>query len=119
MRRAALMIFLVSAAARASEQDEAAIRKLHMDYQAAFNAHDAKAEAALYTEDGDFVDEMGGAHGRAAVEKRAGQDNATAFKNASIVITPMQTRMIKPDVAITDGSYEIAGAETPQGKPMP
>ena len=41
-----------------TDKDRAAIHQLIVEWERAFNAHDAKAVAATYAQDADFVDEM-------------------------------------------------------------
>jgi uncharacterized protein (TIGR02246 family) len=70
---------------------------------AAFNGHDAKAVAALWTEDGDYVDEAGNVFaGRDAIEK----EYAQFFKDHNgvklhVVIDSL--RLLSSDAAIEDG----------------
>src|SRR5580698_8537764 len=51
-------------------EDEKAIQKMQLDYVKAFNAGDAKALAAFWAVDGEFVDAEGKSYkGRNAIEK--------------------------------------------------
>jgi len=116
MRRGILLALVLVAAAK----DEDAIKKIASDYEAVFNKGDAKAEAALYAEDGDLIDPAGKAfRGRAEIEQGGTQAYATIFKGAHITITPTHTRIVDPDMAIVDGNYEITGAHMRDGKPAP
>ncbi len=58
-----------AAPARASSTELDAIRKSAVAFEAAFNAGDATSVAALWTEDGEYIDEMGQSFkGREAIE---------------------------------------------------
>src|SRR3954465_936732 len=78
-------------------------------YQAAFNAHDAKAVAALYTEDADLVLPDGKRlKGRAIIEKALAEQFA---QNPKVTGKSALTsrRFIKPDVVAEDGRWEESG----------
>src|SRR5438477_13051863 len=115
MRAIVLALLLVAAG-----KDEDAIRKVQDDFVAAWGKPDAgKNLAAMFAEDGDLVNPIGQeADGRAAVEKLLTNEQTTVFKGSTLTLTPGKPRMVKPDVAICEGSYEVAGAHMPDGKPM-
>ncbi len=81
----------------------ALIRTGSEKFIAAFNEHDAKAVAALWTEDGEYIDESGRAIvGRDAIE----QDYAAFFAengDAKIKIEIDSVRLVSAGVAIEDG----------------
>lgn len=78
-------------------------------YVAGFNAHDAKAVAALYTEDADVVLPTGGRQkGRAAIEKGLAEDFA-ANPGLKITLSVASRRFIKPDVVMEDGTWKESG----------
>lgn len=62
-------LWLTNACAQ-TPADETAVRNLVAAFKDAFNAHDAKAFAALFAEDADFINWRGmPAHGRAKIEE--------------------------------------------------
>lgn len=105
---------------KSSTKDEEAIKKSAADFAAAWNKNDAKAIAMLFAEDGDFVNPEGRmSKGRAGIEKNYTEVFATTFKGTKFTSTVDLIRFVKPDVAISDGTYEIVGAHGPDGKEMP
>lgn len=96
--------------------DEAAARQLSADFTAALNKGDAKAAAALFAEDGDYVSSTGRtASGRAAIEKLIAEQSAGAFKGTSFKTTVESVRSVTGDVMIGNGSFEASGAQTRTG----
>lgn len=91
-----------------------AIRATSLAFETAFNKHDAKAVAALWTEDGDYHDEDGVVHqGRKAIE----QDYARFFadeKSTKIRVMIDSVRLLSDTAAIEDGR---AIASTHSGAP--
>jgi uncharacterized protein (TIGR02246 family) len=85
--------------------------KRAQDFIAAFNKGDAKAVAAFWTPDGDYVDEVGHAYkGRAALEKLYEKIFA-AQKGSKLTVYITGARMVGTDVAIEDGITEVAPAD--------
>src|SRR5258708_5366100 len=82
-----------------------------MEFIAAFNKGDARAVAAFWTPEGDYVDQVGRHFkGRAALEKMyaklfAGQ------KGAKLTVTVTAARLVTPEVAIEEGITEVAPAD--------
>lgn len=91
-----------SAAAKPSP-DADAVRQTTMNLAKAFGEHDAKAFAATFTADGEYLDETGAVyHGRKAIE----EDFTEFFKahpNASIQVMIDSTRPIAPGIMAADG----------------
>ncbi len=90
--------------------DAAAIRKGEEAFKAAFDAGDAKAVAALWTPDGELVEESGvRIEGRAAIEKRY----AEFFKANPKVRIAIRIGMIRfpnANTALEDGSATVSTA---------
>ncbi|MEQ9407654.1 MAG: nuclear transport factor 2 family protein [Fuerstiella sp.] len=88
----------------ASDADRNAIRVQSGAFVAAFNRHDAKAVAALWTEDGEYIDDTG--H-RFAGREEIEQGYADLFSGnpiAKIEITVESIRILSGVTAIEDGS---------------
>lgn len=87
--------------------EEAAIRAEGQAYAKAFEAGDAKALAAAWTSDAEYVDDLGRAFlGREVIEKHF----AEGFKEqsgAKLEITVGSIRMLSPDVALETGSTRV------------
>lgn len=100
-------------------QAEAEIRKRYEEFVDAFNAHDAKAMAALWSRQGDHYEPDGSfAEGREAVERLFAQEHASAFRNATITLTIGSVWMVTPAVGLVNGNYEVEGVRDRQGNEM-
>src|SRR5262249_40897283 len=85
-------------------------------WTAGYNAHDAKAVAAIYTEDADLVLPLSGRlKGREAIEKDLAEFLA---KNPNVRLKQAVSsrRFLKPDVAVIDGEWEERG-HSEEGRP--
>ena len=92
------------AADPAHAEDEKAIRKAAEAFVKAFNAGDAKAVAALWAPDGDFMDVRGQVfRGRDTIEKIFAAHFATA-RGSKIDITIDSIRFLGTDTAIEKGT---------------
>ena len=124
LRIGALCIALLLPAALGGEDrpqaDEQAIRGVMDSFMDAWNRHDAKAFASLFSEDAGFTNVRGtGASGRLNIEQFHAPLFATIFKNSHQKYTDIKTRFIRPDVAAVDVHWEMTGATDPAGNPRP
>jgi uncharacterized protein (TIGR02246 family) len=112
------MLFAVDALA--APADEAAIRDVQVRQAAAWNAHDAAAYAKLFSEDGDVVNVLGWWwQGRAAIQSKLAEAFAWVFRDSTLTITDVQTRLIDPSTAIAHVRWALDGAKVPPGAPAP
>src|SRR5262245_9893748 len=91
---------------RADESDdEAAIRKSDQAYVEAYNKHDAKALAALWSPEAVYVDPDTGdeAVGREEIEKEFA-DTFADLKDAKLEIDATSIKFLSPNVAIESGT---------------
>jgi uncharacterized protein (TIGR02246 family) len=115
----------VAAVARAEEPaarggDAQAIRQLYVGYDAAWNKGDLAALARVWADDADHVEPDGRVvKGRVAIEKELGQRFASDLKGTRSQQTITGIRLITPDVAVVDASYEVSGAHDAQGQSLP
>jgi uncharacterized protein (TIGR02246 family) len=101
-------------------QDEAEIRDVQKRQADAWNRHDAKAYAQLFTEDGDVVNVVGWWwKGRPEIEKKLTAAFAFVFAESTLTITEAHVRFIDPEVAVAHVRWTMAGARTPRGLPEP
>jgi uncharacterized protein (TIGR02246 family) len=119
-----LAITLFPSLARAdTEQDKAAVRDIVGTQQAAaWNKHDAKAYAALFTQDGDCVNVVGWWwKGRAEIDKKLTDAYAFVFKESVLTIkdTDIDVKFLTPDIAVSHVRWTMTGARTPKGIPEP
>ena len=85
-----------------------------------WNAHDAKAYSALFTEDADVVNVVGWWwKGRAEMERNLTSAFATAFRESTLTITDVQVRFLTPDIALAHARWTMTGARMPPGMPEP
>lgn len=95
--------------------EEQAIRAAGKDYQAALAKGDAKAVAACWTADGEFIDEMGNAHPAAELAAEAQQRGGGP--QPELRVTASKIRFVTPQVAIEDGTSEVVWPDA-QGQPV-
>jgi len=95
---------------------EKAIRATAAQFVVAFNKHDAKAVAALWAVDGDYLDEMGTlSTGREVIEKYYA-DYFASEPEGMIALNVDAIRVLGPDTAVEDGSSAVTA--TPQAAPI-
>src|SRR3954465_6214821 len=102
--------------------DEAAIRGLEGAQQDAWNRHDAKAYAALFTEDGDCVNVVGWWwKGRAEIEQKLTDAYLFVFKESALTIkdSDIDVKFPAPGVAVAPVRWTMTGAPPPKGIPEP
>ena len=106
-----------------TEQDKAAVRDVVGTQQAAaWNKHDAKAYAALFTEDGDCVNVVGWWwKGRAEIEQKLTGAYLFVFKESVLTIkdSDIDVKFLAPDIAVAHVRWTMTGARTPKGIPEP
>ena len=122
---AAASILLAAAAAprtqgAARDHDEAEIRDVQTRQAQAWNRHDAKAYADLFTEDGDVVNVVGWWwKGRAEIEAKLTAAFAFVFRDSTLTVTEVQVRFLSPEFAVAHVRWTMTGAKTPPGIPEP
>ena len=103
-----------------AETDEHAIRAVMDRFMNAWNRHDAKAFASVFSDDADFTNWRGtGASGREKIEAFHAPMFATIFSKSHQEYTDIKTRFIRPDVAAVDVRWKMTGAVDAQGNPRP
>jgi len=111
---------LLAAGAVATPQDDVAIRQLESQQAAAWNAHDAAAYAALFTEQGDVVNVLGWWwQGRATIQARLDDAFAWVFRDSTLAVTDVQARYLDARTAIVHVRWTLDGAKAPPGAPAP
>ncbi len=124
--RAVLMTMVVlaltlgpSAVALAGD-DEAAIRELYKKYAAAWNKGDAKEAAALYDTEASYTNASGvTSRGHEAIEKESIDWFAGRYKGTNLEFAVGAIKLLKPDVAVGDGTWRITGMKGPDGAELP
>jgi uncharacterized protein (TIGR02246 family) len=94
--------------------DEKALHDRAAAFLAAFNKGDAQALAGFWTPDGDYTDDLGHQYqGRKAIEESF-QKLFSAARWAELRVHRGSYRLVRPDLAIGDGVYEVV---PPDGGP--
>ena len=101
--------------------DAAAINAVLTDrFLAGWNAHDAHVFASAFAEDADLTNVRGvGASGRYQIEQFHAQAFQKMFMHSHQTAEVKKIRFLKPDVAAVDVRWEMTGALTPDGNPIP
>jgi uncharacterized protein (TIGR02246 family) len=95
-------------------QDAESIRAASRSYVEALEKQDGAALARLWTPDGDIVDDLGrtmpGRDTVAVIEPTATAPDGPPIAKPAMRVTETRLRFLSPDVAIEDGSVEVADA---------
>jgi uncharacterized protein (TIGR02246 family) len=109
-----------SSAQQAGSTDEAAIRKVIVEMTDAFNNHDGKAAARMYSQDARLVSVRGEMmNTRAGIEKGLSSILTTRAKIATQRTIDVTIRFIRPDVALANVTNELSGLVAPDGQALP
>jgi uncharacterized protein (TIGR02246 family) len=115
-----MMAYDSSALGAGRARDESEIRQLQVRQQDAWNRHDARAYAALFTDDGDVVNVVGWWwKGRREIERQLTAAYAVAFRESRLTIADVEVRFLARDVAIAHVRWTMEGARTPPSIPEP
>ena len=97
-------------------EEETALQKKAEAFVEAFQKGDAQALAAFWTPDGDYTDETGRQlKGREAIAK-AFQELFAEHKGLKLRIESTGMRFLTPDVAVEDGTTEVASPDGPPSR---
>jgi len=98
---------------------EAAIQKVWQQFSDAWG-RDARARAALWTEDASLINPYGQkAEGRAAIEKLFEQEDATFARGTTHTFSDFSYHFFTPTFAAVDATGELKGLKGADGAPMP
>ncbi len=121
MKAIAILCFASFTASFAAAQDAQfgeAVDAVAQKYAEAWKAGDAAGCAALYSDDADVIGLDGiTAKGKAAIQEAIAQSLAT-FPGSSLQIIRTGIHVVSPDVVVSDGTWEITGAQPAAGAPM-
>jgi uncharacterized protein (TIGR02246 family) len=96
--------------------DESAIRQIERKWDEAWNRHDAKALAALLSEDVDFVTVMGAWYkGRADFEQRMVQTHRGPFRTSNRHTTNVSVKFLTSDIAVVQARWLMSGLYNADG----
>ena len=115
----ALVLGVATARRSTAADDEAAnVRKSCSAFVTAWNAHDPKAMAAVFAEDGDIINPFGKhAAGRGDLEKlfAAEQTGQGMLRESSLKVEDEPIRFLSAEVAVSDAEAVVSGAIGPDG----
>ena len=112
--------FPTSALCDSRERDETEIRKVETLQQEAWNQHDAKAYASLFTENGDCVNVVGWWwKGRAEIERKLTDAYVFVFRESTLTVKDVDIKFLAPEIAVAHVRWTMVGARTPKGIPEP
>ncbi len=103
------------------KKDSLAINAVSDNFEAAFNAHDAKKLAALFNLDAEFTNVVGAsAKGRKAIEEFhapmfQGKPGYFSFKNSTLKNGIPKISVIRPDIASVDIPWTMDKCILPNG----
>jgi uncharacterized protein (TIGR02246 family) len=107
-----LLLFAVPAPAQPAKNPE--LQKVADAFVAAWNKADAKALAALHTENAITAGTEGQITvGRAAIEQGFAKAFAAELKGTKLAVTPGDERAVNADLAITSGTWVLSGDTPP------
>src|SRR5262249_45503311 len=101
-------VFAAASSRADQSDDEKAIRKLDQEYVDAYNKHDAKALAALWSPEAVYVDPETGdqAVGREEIEKEFAE-TFSGLKEAKLEVDAKAIKFLSPNVAIEEGVARV------------
>jgi uncharacterized protein (TIGR02246 family) len=96
--------------------DDQAIKDRIQSFQDAWNKHDVKAMAGVFTDDGTLVNPFAvTAHGRDEISKVFTDEHEHAFKATTYTSSDIAIQSITSDVAVVDSTGNITGIQAPDG----
>ena len=103
-----------------TDKDRADIHQLIVEWERAFNAHDAKAVAATYAQQAETLDKYGMKllKGREAIQRQV-QDSLDENPNVKTKQTELEVRFLSPTLAVQTGYWNDDGLETEFAKKRP
>lgn len=114
------LALLVPGLAFSEESVDTAIRNRVKQYEAAYNAGDAEALAAIYAVDATHTYALGFTHrGRAEIAKGLSEQFAGPFKGTRMAVTPLHIQALCPEVAVEEASFVLTGLKNPAGIDLP
>jgi uncharacterized protein (TIGR02246 family) len=97
-------------------EDEQAIRRIERMWDDAWNRHDAKALAALLSDDVDFVNVTGAwFKGRPEFETRMAQTHRGIFKDSKRTTLEASVKFLTPQIAVVHARWEMSGLRKSDG----
>lgn len=107
---AVALAVLLAAAGAVARQGDPDVNRLLEQYQTAWNKGDAKAIAALYSQNAlRMRTDAEPLVGRAAIEQMFVQSFAGDWKGTKLTLKAGRTQKVTADVSLHEGTFEVAG----------
>ncbi|MDE2140665.1 MAG: SgcJ/EcaC family oxidoreductase, partial [Gammaproteobacteria bacterium] len=117
---AVALVVVLPVGAFAQNPDVLQIRDVVKAQAVDWNRHDAKAYAALFTENCDVVNVVGWWwKGRTELQNRLTAAFSHAFRESMLTISDVQVRFLTPEIALAHAYWTMTGAKMPPGMPEP
>lgn len=101
---------------RETSREERAIQNSVNAFVDAWNSHDPKAMAAVYSEEADLINPNGRiAKSRQEIERLFRDEHGGPFRQSQFSATPQSTRFVTPELAVITESFEVSDALDPSG----
>jgi uncharacterized protein (TIGR02246 family) len=111
-----LLAFAAPVFAEPRRRDTDAVRAVAEAQAPAWNAHDSRAYAALFTEDAQVVNVVGWRwSGRAELESKLGRAFQWVFADSTLTIESVDVSMLARDIAVAHVRWSMVGARSPTG----
>jgi len=104
----------MSVATSTKQTVDAATQELFESFTAAWDKHDARVPASLFTEDSDLINPEGReANGKHEIERLMQSEQSSRFKTSRINMTISSVRTLTPDLAIVTANCDVFGVQDP------
>jgi uncharacterized protein (TIGR02246 family) len=114
------LVLVFSSLAFCQQSPEAGIRARVKQYEAAYNAGNAEAVAAIYAVNGTHTYALGFTHrGRLEIANGLKEQLAGPLKGTRMTITPLHIRPLSSDVAVEEASFSLSGLKDASGTALP
>jgi uncharacterized protein (TIGR02246 family) len=101
-------------------QDETEIRAVEQRMQDAWNQHNPRSFAKLFSEDGDHINLFGWWwKGRAAIETGLTNAHTFIFRESLLTHTDVNVRLLDSQTAVVHIAWTMAGQKSPDGSTAP
>jgi len=116
----AALALALSALACSQASVDTAIRNRVKQYEAAYNAGDADAMAAIYAADATHTYVTGLTHrGRVEIANGLKEQFTGPMRGTQMAITPLHIRPLASGVAVEEASFSVSGLKDPSGTALP
>ena len=96
------------------------VNSLAREYERAWNAHDAKKIAGLFSEDATYLSSTGqSASGKREIERLVEKEHQGPLSRSTVTITVRSVRALSPNLVVVDAHTEVSGIQQQAGVQIP